>query len=268
LVDSTVRQTVERTSEERFSAQSSVAGEALLQRVQAYYEATMPLMELLFTGCRHGEKQHEELWTSAIQRLADAWKNGSGYVNMIDLSRLPILLAMSAGALGAITGKRYANLAAVTIHPTTRWDEAEVRPVVRHLSTEVILNRDLLNSTKRFAQRQTPGSELVLEWLREVGGTAFISEEEFLGVFIRLEILLALLTIDAGGWASGTFAWRDSRLGPPPRHGKVAEIEAEAERAGAHWGPLVAGCFSGQPQRIENAFAQLRAIAGQVAGGR
>src|SRR5262249_50777294 len=82
-------------------------------------------------------------------------------------------------------------------------------PLVRRISTRSTLDRDLLRTAKRFDKRQTPGSELMFENLKELGRSVLVSDAEYQETFDRFEIILGLLTIDAGGWATGCFAWRD-----------------------------------------------------------
>jgi hypothetical protein len=126
-------------------------------------------MHLLFTGCFHGEVAQEELWTTTVQRIADTYRRAGGYTKMSELQRMPGTLALNAAAFGAVLGRRYANLKAVALRPIYRRESQDDLPLVTRFGTDSVLDRDMLRATKRFDRHKTPGSELMFEFLRELG---------------------------------------------------------------------------------------------------
>lgn len=267
MMTKATEEVVQRVTVDRFNANRLDQGDALLDRLQAYFEACRPLMHLLFTGCHFGDEAHEDLWTTCIQRVADTYKRTGGYDKMNELQRVPALLTMNAAAFGALLGKRYRNLVAVTVRPLFKRDEQEDLPLIRRISTGSTIDRDLLRTAKRFDKRQTPASELMFEYLRELGRNVLVSDAEYQEAFDRFEIVLGLLTIDAGGWATGCFAWRDGRIGAHTEQGHIARVRKEFEAQGANWGPLSVGLFGGEPDRVKKAFEELSQIADRVAWG-
>jgi serine/threonine protein kinase len=259
MMTKVTEETVQRVTVERFSAGRLDQGDALLDRLQAYFEACRPLMHLLFTGCHFGGEEHEDLWITSIQRVADTYKSSGGYTKMNELQRVPALLTMNAAAFGSLLGKRYRNLAAVTVRTLVKREEQEDLPLVQRVSTGHTIDRDLLRSAKRFERRQTPASELMFDYLKELGRSVLVSDAEYEEAFDRFEIILGLLTIDAEGWATGCFAWR--------RGGIAARVRKEIDTHGGNWGPLSAGLFGGDAERVKKAFQELTAIARRIADG-
>jgi hypothetical protein len=265
LVTRTTEETIQAISDERFGPNRLDQGDAVLDRLQAYFERCRPLMHLLFMGGHFGEADHEELWTRTVQRLADAYKERGGYTKMIEMHRVPGMLAMNAGAFGAVLGGRFANLAAVATRPAYRREGQDNLPIVARFGTDSVMDRDMLRATKRFERHKTPGSELLFEYLRELGRSVLVSDDEYQEAFDRFEIILALLTFDAGGWATGCFAWRNGMLGRNNEHGPIARVRKEFEAQGAKWGPLSAGLFGGEPDRVTKAFEHVAAVADKMA---
>jgi hypothetical protein len=185
---------------------------------------------------------------------------------MIELQRLPTLLTLSAAAFGAIVGKRFTNLAAVTVRTLTRRDGQEDLPLVRRTTPAVVIDRDMLRATKRFEGHKTPASELLFDYLRELGRGTLVPDSEYEAAFDRFEVLMGLLTTDAGGRATGCFAWRGGILAPESEYGPLTRVRKEFESQGTHWEPLRVGLFEGDPERVRKAFTGLTDIAKAVAG--
>ena len=268
MVTKTTEETIRRISSERFGANRLDQGDALLDRIQAYFECCRPLMHILFTGCHFGGEEHEDHWTTCVQRIADTYRVAGGYTYMNTLQRVPALLAMNAAAFGSLLGRNYRTLAAVTVRPVLRREEQSDPPLIARVTPSSVIDRDLLRTTQRFRQRQTPASELMFEYLREMGRPVLVSDSEYLEAFDRFEVILGLLTIDAGGWATGCFAWRDGMLGVKSEHGPIARVRKEFDAEGARWGPLGVGLFAGDPERVRAAFEELTKIADRVAWGQ
>jgi hypothetical protein len=71
LVNKMTEETLRRLSDPRFGADRLDQGDALLDRLQVYFEACRPLMHVLFTGGHFGDEGHEDLWTTCVQRVVD-----------------------------------------------------------------------------------------------------------------------------------------------------------------------------------------------------
>jgi hypothetical protein len=124
----------------------------------------------------------------------------------------------------------------------------------------------MLRATKRFERHQTPASELLFDFLRELGRGVLVSDSEYEEAFDRFEIILGLLTMNAGGRATGCFAWRGGMLAGESEYGPIARVRKEFEAVGKDWGPLRVGLFEGDPERVRTAFTGLIEIAKAVAG--
>jgi hypothetical protein len=261
LLTRTTEKTLQGISDVGFDPNVMEQGDALLERLQDYVESCRLLMHLLFTGCYFGTQEHEELWTTAVQRIADSYNLTGGYPKMLELQRVPALLVMSAAAFGAILGKRYRNLVSVTIRPILRRQNLKNTALVETITPSLVIERDLLRAAKRFERHITPASELMFEYLHELGRTVLVTDSEYMEAFDRFEIILALLTIDAGGWAVGCFAWRGGVLGQRRQDGPLDRVRQEIESEGVRWEPLDLGLFGGRPERVKGVLERLTQIA-------
>jgi Protein kinase domain len=265
LVTAMTAETMDRLSDKRFGPDVLDQGDALLERLQAYFECCRPLMHLLFTGGHFGEEAHESLWTTCIQRIADNEKRSAGYTKMIEVQRFPVFLVMSAGAFGSIVGGQYRNLAAMTERPLFRRSGEPEMPLVGRVTASSSADHDMLRATAKFKMRKTPASEVLFEYLRDLSRGVLLSDAEYEAAFDRFEVLMCLLAVDAGGWATGCFAWRGAIMGRPNDQGPMARVRREFEAAGTQWAPLKVGLMGGDPERVGKAFDQLASIAEGVA---
>ena len=250
---------------QRFNANTVDRGDAILDRLQAYVESCKTLMHLVFNGCYYGREQHEGLWTTCVQRMVNTYEQRGGIVALNELQRTPGALVMSAGALGAVLGDNYSNLAAVTVRPMYRRDGQDDLPVVARFGVSSVLGGDIVRTTTRFKNHKTPGSELMFEYLRELGRSVLVSDAEYEERFDEFEVLMVLLSMDANAWATGRFAWKDFAWSEDGERGAVGRVHKRFAAAGSAWAPLKVGLFGGEVDRVTGAFKRLVEIAQAVA---
>lgn len=268
LVTRVTQETLASILSDRFDANRLDEGEALLARIDDYVSSCRTLMHVVFTGCYFGDADQEELWTNCVQRIATGRPRSGGYTRMSELQGLPALLVLVAGALGASLANRFGNFAAVTTRPVVNFVEqrGEVSAVAR-IGVSSVLDTDMLGATKKYDRRKTPGSDLLFEVFRDVARAVLVSDSEYETGFDRFEVLLGLVTIDAGGWAAGRFAWKNGLLGNNDENTLLARVRKEYESRGQNWPPLISGLFNKKPERVEAAFVRLTETAKGVSWG-
>ncbi|MCL2725648.1 MAG: serine/threonine protein kinase [Polyangiaceae bacterium] len=266
LITKVTKETIAQITADRFNPKRLDQGDAYLDRLQAYFECCRPLMHLLFTGCYYGDVAQEKLWTTSVERVANNYvRSGYGHKEMIQLQQVPGMLVMNAAAFGAILGNHYGNLAAVTVRPVFRGDSQENIPFIRRFGINSVMDLNMLRNTKRFEDSKLPRSELMFEFLRELGRDDRVSDTEYEGNFDRFEIILALITFDSGQRTTGSFALRNRGMGSNGEYGPIADLRKEFEKEGKAWGPIAAGLFDRDVDRVRTAFKSVTEIADQIA---
>lgn len=201
------------------------------ERVVAYEEATVQLLDLLVVGAFHSRTaEHDWLWVRCLDRLATREIKTSGNTLLLDMQHYPTLLALYAVGLGAAAADRIDSIAQVI-------GSVKIRgPLRSHLGAASVakattaLNDDAMRkSFFDLDRRKTPVSDYLLEVLRpRVSGLA-PNYEKYQDIFDEIEYLIGLsyAAHEGGGWGPlGRAVWRcrDRNDFPGemvPRHSQV-----------------------------------------------
>jgi hypothetical protein len=218
------------------------------RRVERYEAMTEPLLPLVVTGCRWGEKGHEETWVAAIERLGTPLQAG-GVEVYLRLRSYPALQVLYAAGIAAFVSGRYEVLTALLTEPTHA-SAAEQEPLLLRLHPDAVMRADVANLLHR-QKLYTPVSDRLFTALRNPLRPYLPDDIRYERAFDRFEYLMALVHADlgekrgfGGGWA-GRFSWKD--------WGEIraimGEFDKEIVQEGASSKFLNAGLFDGSPER-------------------
>lgn len=269
----------------------------MASRCLDYWQVVEPLAAALVTGCGWGLPEHNRIWTRAVESIArTAAEQGSGASVLLSLRHFPILPVLYAGALAAVQQERYDALRAIAVtakgrnvrgerpavvseaHVWLPFDSADLAAQVLVLEVEEgeVGDDDLDALVQgRRGKRITPVSDALFHLLRPLLDPLVIDDAEYLDLFDRTEVLLALLAEDQkivlskageyrhGAWY-GQFTWRNQYMVKPFEQ----SLYEEFTRAGGDWAPLQGGLFDGSPERAEAAFAEFLPAAASVRSRR
>jgi hypothetical protein len=252
----------------------------LVSQAQAYAAAVEPVVQLLIPGCTWGRAEHEVIWTRTLREIVNADKRASGKTALINLARLPALIAMYAAGLSALHRKNFGALRAVTsdpiyravggtrplldaVHPWLIFEsneltanvlaiQAEGKPVPDSVIEELMQGRQ--------GKKYTPVSDYLHDHLRDSFSDLMVDDAEYTDTFNQFEIMMGLVATDAymqaktsgqrlhGCWF-GSFIWRDRYSNPPMEQ----ELRSLIETQGQEWPPLGFGLFGGSSERARDA---------------
>lgn len=272
------------TSSAAFSARDwrAIADE-YIERCDAYWQTVAPTCEALLAGCAWGKVGNDALWSRAMRTVANTTPMEGGTSVLLELRTYPRIMALYAGAIGAVARSNYSALRAITMdakvrdqgrtvpvvgecHIWTPFSGAEVMASVVAMHTDGTLNLDsdlepLIQGRK--GKRKTPVSDDLHARLREPARSLIGDDDEYSGTFDRVEVLLGVIAQDNkhslemkgiyahGGWV-GRYRWRGRSGGHA-----FDLVRAELEEAGIAWAPLQVGLFGGSADRADSAFEAL-----------
>jgi len=219
----------------------------------SYYETAVDtLLQLVIHGCYWGEKRHETLWTTTIERLANVDSGGEIYNDWIEMRRYPAMLLMYGGGLAALASSRLETLVGLLTRAHVIENEKEL-PMAVELCCSEVMKPDVGKTLPGKATRRTPVSEHVRDQLRPNIKGLVPREDQYDRLFDRFEYIVALVYADHSERAGcgyrvpvGRFVWKDRDYG---RH-VTAETGEEIVKLGAEWPLLKAGLFGGSLERL------------------
>lgn len=225
-----------------------------------YYEAAVDtLLHLLIHGCSWGEKQHEAMWTGAIERLATVGSGGEQYVIWIEMRRYSAMLLMYGGGLAALARSRYETLMGLLTRAYIIEQDKEL-PAAGELIPLKVLAHGSGEYLPRMKGKKTPGSNHLRDLLLPKIKDIIPREDQYERLFDRFEYVAALVGADYSereGFGFrvliGRFGWKYRIFG---RH-VSAEVAEEIEKQGAEWPLLKAGLCGGSLERLHQVKAGL-----------
>lgn len=254
----------------------------LVQRADTFGQLAQPLAEALAVGCAWGTVPQEQLWTRALKTLSVS--RGPGGRPLVAIQRLPPLIAMYAGAMGALNRKNYEALRAITTDLTARTPYGKETFIAAMHTGSIVEDMAIVGSTLQTLSEGQPSDDAVLQariqgtggrvlqpvssylknTLRPIVMALVSDEEEFDDLFTATEVWLSLIAEDSkleaqkrpngyehGMWG-GIFVWQNEFAGPD-RWPEV-RLRQEFSAAGGAWAPLQAGLFGGSAPRADAAF--------------
>lgn len=267
---------------------------AYLEDVDRLGVLTEPFARILATGAAWGEPHHLELWTRAMQRVANARIDVDGTFQevLVALWRLPALLTLYVAGLVALARNRYEFIRSITTDGTTRKRHRESIPLVSALHlwsvvpdeqaanavAHLVLHREALDDDglqailEGRATRYYAPMSMALRALAKPYVVPLIADQaEYESLFERFEVLIDLIMVDAAsqttgyaaGGSYGTYAterWRQNL----PEHALREEFDAQSTQ----WAPIRAQLFGGDVNRASDAFTKLIEDLKKVRGQR
>jgi hypothetical protein len=188
----------------------------LSNRLRAYESIADVLLGMMAAGCYWGQEGQEHLWQHILNRLGDPPGNPSGYTAWTAFRQYPASLAMYAGGVAAVLGKRPSNLAAVLKTEIPRPFEGKALNAANRLHFGSVM-RDGLEQYMPGGRRY---SNYVFELLRERFKDFAPSGREYEEAFDIFEYFLGLFVQHAPAtaieWAPiGRAAWETSSFFTP-----------------------------------------------------
>ncbi|SHN88467.1 TIR domain-containing protein [Geodermatophilus obscurus] len=258
-------------------------------RAEKYFETVEPLISILTIGCRWGGPEHYPLWTRLLSSVANRPLELGGDSSLVELQRFPVIPALYAGALAAVSRGDFGALKAIAVDPLVRRypdkppvplvsaahpyrifpdaGEAEAAGLLAHEASPVLSSLRVLLGYRR-SPTYAPVSNYLFEKLQPRFVDDVPDEDDFADLFDLTELYLGLLAMDdllfmreRGGYRDGAWYGRTTWRHPSSNRwgGPEDILKTEALSAGEGWAPLRAGLFGGSSARAAKAletFAQ------------
>jgi hypothetical protein len=259
------------------------------ERTQALTALAAPLIEASVELGARGRAEDEALAAQLVTSLArEGFAVRGGLQRFIELRKLPAVLVLTAGALGACARRNCRMFRAFAADPRVEvygrllpvtsvlspWDpfgpEWQLPQFIiatlegSEVTDEVLAAYD---SGRVRQVRPVPASDIVRHALHPVGKRFAIGEAEFDDLFHRTEVLIAASVKDwslqevpeglgADNWIGGHT--KNERYVQDPLPERMLE---ELEAAGNEWWPLSGGLFAGDYERARLAMTRYVAMA-------
>ena len=244
-----------RIDAESAAASANVARGAVLQRLRRYEELTHPLLSLMITGCYWGEPLHNDIWTSAIERVANAASSRGASSGADRLKAYPALLLLYGGGLASVAKEKFSTLQALLVNPRIFGAEGE-QAAVNRLVADSIIREAARSLEPENARRIAPASVYLYEFLRPLLREFLLADSDYHEVFERFEYLCALIWVDENP-RSARLDWvpLDAPAGlfmeipDPPKQTIAERIDRELALLGKKWPPLLGKMFGGHADR-------------------
>ena len=169
------------------------ANPVFLDRLREYETASARLMTILATGAYFARnEEHDQILTTAIDRLANRHTEQTGTTRLLELQQYPTLLAMYATAIGAAAADRIEPIARVlgSVKVTER---NETMPVGVAVSSSEILDYDMMRAAVPGLERsQVPYSQHPHDVLRPTVTEIIPDDRRYERLFDQIEYLLGL----------------------------------------------------------------------------
>jgi hypothetical protein len=233
----------------------------------SYFETAVDtLLQLVVHGCYWGEKQHEDLWTKSIERLANVEPGGEAYDAWTVMCRYPAMLLMYGGGIAAISASRYETVMGLLTR-TRMHKEGKDRPAALRLNPHYVIQKQTGWLLPGLDKHHTPLSDRVRDLLLPKLKEFIPRKDEYDRLFDRFEYILALVISDHLEREQslfrpyiGRFGWK----GHGSWKGIREEIGAEIDQQGAKWPLLAAGLCGGSLERLRSIKAELDKHASQM----
>ncbi len=238
---------------------NSVSHDELVRRVTQYRALTEPLLSMLITGCYWGEQQHTGLWTKCLTHLVNL-PHPSPFMDVwVNLRQYPSLLLLYGAGIAALAGEKHSTVAGLLTQVQVRDPYGRGnQPIVLELTPNDVMEQrvgNLFHGEKH--NLFVPVSEHLFTVLREPLRELIPQDQQYDESFDRFEYIFGLVYADlrqsgnglSNVWGPrGRFGWKRHRS--PGIH-ISNKLDAEVTAAGANWGPLKAGLFSGSLDRFQ-----------------
>lgn len=230
------------------------------KRVEQFEALTMPLLDLIITGCYWGNEDQAFLWSKVLSQAANRIDNPPGgyYEVWQRLQWYPALLLCYASGIAAIANNKYHNLAALLLRTKVYRHQGEPeQPFVLLIQPHTVIEKDVANRLPGRDNNYVPVSERLFEVLRGPLSEVLPRNDEYDRAFDYFEAFFSLTIADLENkrdgsvWAPyGRFGWKLKRGYARQTH-ILDVIQKEAETKGEQWEALSAGFFDGSLTRFK-----------------
>ena len=283
--ESLVRKMVD---EEKFPLGNSMASNSpagyryLADQATLYIDACLPLCELLATGVAFGDSSHDRVWQQTVGQVANvANQPRGGVMSLLDLRFLPLSMLAYSVLIAGVDRENYPAIRAALIDAGIRNEAKQKVPVISCVnpwrpfeSAALVANIALIDAESgemcdldrigrlichTESHRFTPESDLLHVVLRKPLRRLIPDDEDYTEIFDKAEVLLALMTADAGADTVeyyvpspyyGAFTWRYRMIQQKPFEKRFID---EASRSMSAWPILTSGLFGKDVTRFQSA---------------
>lgn len=224
----------------------------LEKRLTGYEHDLAPLLRLVAIGVRSGDRRHDDLWVTLVERFLrpesrdrgaeDVWVNAAAY---------PALLLVYVIGVAAVASGRD-DLVHRLLCRTSVGDGRPV-PALRALALRNVV--DPRHATALPSWAGMPPHQALSVQLRQVLSRVFfnvVDGSAFEWAFADYEFLRSLLELHDGAFSSlGEFAVRLDQAGDVIYERNLARLNADSAL-------LRAGAFDGEPDKVAAAWRELR----------
>jgi hypothetical protein len=263
---------------------------ALADTANDYWLLVEPLCWSLNVAARWGDSAQLARWIAAIRGLANEGETPrGGYSVLVELHRVPALVATVAAAVSAVAAQRWDNLKVLVDDPMVTNSNHEKVPLLEAVwpfgpfrsSSDIVpevLARSATQSLDpaivyadytegKVGKLYTPISDWLHHILRPIFRDQLPDDVEYNEQFDRAEAMLGALGLDhrmrfaethetalppRAHWF-GRATWR-ARYGSDP----AADLLSEVSASRGHWAPSTAGLFDGNSERAAAVLSQYR----------
>jgi hypothetical protein len=242
--------------------------DTLTNRLRRYEDYSTMLIALMVTSMTSREPALDDLWTAALERLADVPPIKGSEEVWRDLRRYPALCLLYAGGIVTVTRREYGRLG--HLFRKQRFDAGMgVRfPIGWRLYPSAVLRGRHAHEHLGVAQL-APFSVWIERALRSAISTAIPRPEDYQEAFDRFELHLSLFALPPSEFPrfDGCFKWRTAGRG---YRDALATVISEIEAQGATWPPFTTGVLirSHPKNVVEQLRRAQRAYAKEVVADR
>lgn len=296
LAEEARRVTAALNDEDRFplTRPSGSLTAAAADRVEQLTGLLAPLLDGVAELGARGRPADLNLATQLVTSLTrEGFATRGGLETLIALRKLPALLVMVSGAMGASATHNGQMFAAFTVAPRvdlhgrkllvpsvlSPWDPFgpgwDLPQFILSVRTGAPVTNEVLDAYDHGnIQRlsSTQASDFVRDILQPTGQRFTVSDPEFVELVHRTEILTAATVIDAERDQRSGYSLAENWVGGHAvaeryaAEGLAQHVAAELDADGPRWWPLEGGLFGGDPERARAAVSTYATMA--VEAGR
>jgi len=239
------------------------------RQVQLYESFTEPALSMMITGCRWGDKSHEDLWVHCLERIANPPEVKHEHDHHLNnLRRYPALLLLYGSGMSLIAAGNYELFSALLNKPRIRTTFRDEIPAT-YFETSNVIEETFQKLLPNMKSQPTPLSNHLYEILRDPLRDILPQETRYQECFDRFEYLFTLVYVNlykekhGDIWApEGCFSWRNLPRDPKRTIMKIIQLEIEQEDSA--WPPLKAGLFGGDIDRFKKVKQEYDNFLGRV----
>jgi len=270
LVTNVTDSLVDELLKEKYSYNGTINGDLIVNRMQAYENDAEIMLNLVAHGLYWGGETSTPIFTSAIQRVANAKESSNGLTVFIRLRHYPAMLLFYTAGIAAIGANNYKNLHSIFEKIIVRKDYKEKPPYLL-LHHHNILSADHQKVLAGGESQPTPLSNCINSFLANIFQPIIPDQYEFDKYFDLMEYFIALCYLDYNlhsepeqqrTWVPlGRFGWRNVGYSRWTAHNFIT---SQLNKYGNNFTPLTAGFFGADAERMKKTVDMVEEFANRV----